>query len=124
MKDDIICTVCPLGCSIEVVHDGREITSLTGNRCQRGVPYARQEVFHPLRTVTTTVAVAGGAIPYLPVKTAQPVPRNSVGDVMNAARSVVARAPVRRGDRVASDIAGSGVDLVATRTVLQKKPAG
>jgi CxxC motif-containing protein len=124
MKEEIICTVCPLGCSIEVVHDGASITSLTGNRCQRGVPYARQEVFHPLRTVTTTVAVSGGEIPFLPVKTARPVPRDAVSEVMRATRSLIARAPVRCGDSIASDIAGSGIDLVATRTVMQKKPAG
>ncbi len=40
---------------------------------------------------------------------------------MRSARSVTAAAPVDRGRVVAADIAGSGIDLAATRTVAKKK---
>ena len=67
-----------------------------------------------MRTVTSLVAVAGGEHPLCPVKTAQAVPKAKIPEVLKARRSLRVQAPVAIGDVLMRDIAGTGVDLVAT----------
>ena len=114
---EFICVACPIGCMLTVKVKGREVRSVTGNRCSKGPLYAAQEVAGPRRVVTTTVRLHGGRIPLLPVKTRVAVPRDSARAVVIAASSVVVSAPVDLGDVVLPDVAGTGVDLVATRSV-------
>ncbi len=108
---ELICIVCPRGCRLKV-DDGLNVT---GNFCPRGAEYAKAELTHPTRTVTSTVRVEGAEIPRCPVKTAAPVPKESIRDVMAALDGVTLRAPVRVGDTVIDDVCGTGVKVVATR---------
>ena len=58
----LTCIRCPRGCTVTVtLADDGTITSVTGNSCMRGDKYARDEVTHPVRVVTTTVPVVGSA---------------------------------------------------------------
>ena len=82
-----------------------------------GDAYARKEVTHPTRIVTTTVQVAGGTAPVVSVKTAQDIPKGKIFDCAAALRDVRVQAPVAIGDVVLSDAAGTGVDVVATKAV-------
>lgn len=59
-KRELTCIGCPLGCSITVTMENAEILDVTGNTCKRGDAYARKEVTHPTRIVTSTVRVSGG----------------------------------------------------------------
>ena len=112
-KHELTCIVCPVGCRITVEVDGEEIR-VSGNQCKRGEAYCRQEVSCPVRTVTSLVAVRGGEHPLCPVKTAQAVPKAKIPEVIAILRSLHAQAPVAMGDVLMHDIAGTGVDLVAT----------
>lgn len=110
----IVCTVCPTGCVMEARCDG----SVLGNACPRGKEYALCELACPLRLFTGTVKVSGGgARRLLPVKTACEVPRSKLFDVARACRRVLVEPPVRVGDVVLPDVAGTGVALVATASV-------
>ena len=60
-KRNLTCIGCPMGCQITVEFEGEEVFSVKGNTCAIGDKYARQEVTHPERTVTSTVVVVGGA---------------------------------------------------------------
>lgn len=112
----LTCIRCPRGCQVEAVLCGGEVVSVSGNSCKRGETYARSEVENPVRTVTTTVPVAGSAArKMVSVKTSRDVPKDKVMDVMRAVMGVVASAPVRIGDVVCADVAGTGADLVATK---------
>ena len=115
VKDPLICIRCPLGCFLEVDHDGRHILLVTGNRCKKGLEYAEKEIFHPERIVTTTVRLDGAEFPLLPVKTGGAVPRDLAFRVIEAASRLSVRAPVSVGQVLLADVAGSGVDLVACR---------
>lgn len=53
----------------------------------------------------------------LPVKTSAPVPKASIMDVMREVNRITVRGPARLGDVIAANIAGTGVDLLATRTM-------
>lgn len=116
MQETLTCIRCPRGCSLVAIVDGDGVvTSVSGNACRRGVDYARAEIACPLRTVTSTVPVEGsGLLRMLPVRTAGEVPRDRVLDVMAELASVRALAPVTMGDVVLRDVAGTGVDVVAT----------
>ena len=123
-KKEFICIACPLGCTLTVRTKGGELKSVSGNRCKRGVTYAKQEVTSPRRVVTTTVRIQGGPIGLLPVKTREPVARDSARDVVIAASRVVAVAPVHMGDTIVADVCGTGVDLVAARScIVATEPA-
>ena len=79
---ELICIVCPKGCHLQV--DEENGCRVTGNACPRGAVYGREELLNPVRTVTTTMRVAGGMSPRAPVKTARPVPKDRVFEAMQA----------------------------------------
>jgi CxxC motif-containing protein len=113
-----LCIGCPLGCRLEVEVRDRDIVEVRGSSCKKGVAFGRSEHTHPERVATTTVAVTGAAWPRLPVKTLAPVPKALVRDVCAALHEIVVAAPVGVGDVVLADVCGTGVDVVATRTML------
>jgi CxxC motif-containing protein len=112
-----LCIGCPLGCRLELDESQGEILEVRGNSCKKGQEFARQEHTDPRRLVTTTVAVEGARWPRLPVKTTATVPKALVREVCRALAAVTLRAPVAAGDVVVTDVLGTGVDVVATRTV-------
>ena len=113
----LICVNCPMGCALTVKLENGRVTAVGGNQCARGAVYAEAECVNPTRTVTSTVPVDGGDVEMLPVKTRAPIPKSRIMACMESLRGVRVKAPVRLGDVVAADIAGTGVDVVATRSV-------
>jgi CxxC motif-containing protein len=111
-----LCIGCPLGCRLEVEEDaGDTIVEVRGWSCRKGERYGRQEHTDPRRMVTTTVGIEGATLARLPVKTNRPVPKDQVREICRLLRTLKVAAPVRMGDVVLADIAGSGADVVATR---------
>ena len=108
----MICINCPKGCEMDVVVDGANVT-VTGNTCPKGEVYARSEVTNPTRMVTGLVRVAGMRKP-LPVKTKTPVPKWKISDVLFSMHQATVQLPVKIGDVIVANVAGTGVDLVAT----------
>ena len=92
----------------------RKVVAVTGNQCKRGVEYARTEAVRPMRTVTSTVRAVGGVRPVAAVKTVPEVPKAKIFEVMAAIRGITARAPLRIGDVLLRDAAGTGSDIVVT----------
>jgi len=116
----ITCILCPNGCVLDVTYDGKpsaETISVTGNLCPRGKDYAIEELTDPKRTLTTSVLVEGGTEPLVSVRTASPIPRSMIMEVREVLQGIVVDAPVAIGDLIARDIAGTGVDVIATRSV-------
>lgn len=116
-KRELICIGCPLGCMLTVELDGKEVVSVSGNTCIRGDKYARKEVTNPTRIVTSTVLVKGGDKPSVSVKTKEDIPKEKIFDCMRALKGVCVEAPVRSGDVLVENAAGTGVDIVATKNV-------
>ena len=111
-----------MGCPITVEMDGDEVVSVTGNTCKRGDVYARKEVTDPTRIVTSTVRVIGGKADMVSVKTKEDIPKGKIFDCVKALKGVEVEAPVRIGDVIVPDVAGTGVDIVATRNVARSLP--
>ena len=112
-KHILTCIGCPLGCTLTV----ESVENITGYTCKRGLEYARKEITCPARTVTSTVRVTGGVVPVTSVRTATDVPKEAIQRVMAAINSLVVSAPVKIGDVLKENIAGTGVALVATKAV-------
>ena len=114
-KRDLTCIVCPMGCALEVLLEGGEVRSVTGNTCPRGEAYARNECTHPTRVLTSTVAIAGGIHSRLPVKTSGAIPRERVSEAAALLRELRVTAPVKAGQVLLPNILDTGVDVVAPR---------
>ena len=116
-KRNIICIGCPLGCMIEVIINQGEIQEVKGNSCKRGEIYARKECVCPTRIVTSTVMVEGGVIPMVSVKTSGDIHKEKIEACMRALKGVKVSAPVHIGDVIETNVAETGVDIVATKAV-------
>ncbi len=110
----LICIQCPLGCPLNVSIENGEIVKVEGQSCKRGEVYAKKEITAPTRTVTSTVALIGGKLPVVAVKTKTDIPKEKIFDCMQVINNTVANAPVRVGDVLVKDLCGTGVALVAT----------
>ncbi|MDE6738169.1 MAG: DUF1667 domain-containing protein [Lachnospiraceae bacterium] len=115
---NLICINCPMGCPLTVEMDGDEVVNVSGNTCKRGDTYGRKEVTNPTRIVTSTVKVTGGEADMVSVKTKQDIPKGKIFECVKALKDVEVQAPVHIGDVIVSDVAGTGVDVVATRNVV------
>lgn len=121
MERKLTCIGCPLGCEITVETEGNEIKAVTGNTCPRGEAYARKEVTSPTRIVTTTVRVEGGCLPVVSVKTKEDIPKDKITDCVKALQKICVKAPVGIGNVVLYNVAGTGIDVVATKNVKAKE---
>lgn len=115
-KREMTCIICPMGCSLTVEMEGEEVTSISGNTCNRGAAYAEAEVRHPQRTVTSTMRCDNGDV--LSVKTDRPIPKSKVMDCMEMINAHVAALPVAVGQVLLRDVFGS--NIIAT----ENKQAG
>lgn len=113
----MICITCPVGCTLEVTHEGKTLIKVDGNQCKKGIEYAENELTDPRRMVPTTVKVRGGVHPLVPVCTAAPFPKPRVFDLLAELRKVELQAPVKIGQVVLENALGTGVDVVATRNL-------
>lgn len=120
-KRELICIGCPLGCMVSIEMDGNELKSIKGNTCKRGEDYAIKEMTNPTRIVTSTVRVDGGHLDMVSVKTKSDIPKGMIFDCVKALKDISVTAPVQIGDVIVSDVAGTGVDLVATKEIFVKK---
>ena len=109
----MICINCPRGCELDVEQAADGTVTVTGNACPRGEDYGRAELVNPTRMVTGLVRVAGLRKP-LPVKTKTAIPKGKIDATLFALHQTTVQLPVRIGDVIIPDVAGTGVDIVAT----------
>jgi CxxC motif-containing protein len=117
-ENEFICIMCPLGCAVVVKSDeSGQITEVLGNKCAKGEKYVRDEASHPLRVLTSTVAVESAQFARLPVRTSDLIPKDRIFDCMKEIQKIRAKAPVKLGDKIIENILGLGVDVIATRDI-------
>lgn len=115
MEKIITCINCPVGCRMKVtMDDSGQVLSVDGNSCNRGNKYARQECTLPLRMITAVIPAENSSIP-LSVKTAEPVPKDLIPEVMEQLKKIHISAPIAMGQIILPNICGTGVDIIATR---------
>ena len=127
MKRELTCIICPMGCLLEAdcepAEDGAlHVTAVAGNTCPRGERYAKSELSHPVRTVTSTVTIQKARYCRLPVITSGPVPKERIFDVMREIRAVCVCAPVQIHDIIIENVCGLGVHVIASRSMERNLP--
>jgi len=113
-EQKVTCIVCPAGCEIIARVKKNRIIEINGNRCKKGAEYARSEVVEPKRVLTTTVRLEDGRP--LPVKTAEPIPRELMFKAIKELKEVRVKVPVKMGEVVHQNVGGSNVDVISTRS--------
>ena len=116
-KKHFVCVVCPVGCEVDVVHDGSRIISMEGNECEKSEEFVSQELIEPMRILTTTVRVEGSRWPVIPVRTDKAVPKRLFPPIMRQLRHIKLQAPVNMFDVVVRDVLRTGANIIATRTM-------
>ena len=111
---ELICITCPKGCHLKV---DEQTFAVTGNACPRGAAYGANELRNPVRVVTSTVVVTGSEIRRLPVKTDRPIPKGKMFAVMEEIARVQVTGPVRVGDVLIANVAGTEGNVVATKNL-------
>lgn len=116
-KKHFVCVVCPIGCEIDVVHDGSKIISMEGNKCEKSEEFVSQELIEPMRILTTTVRIQGSRWPVIPVRTDKAIPKRLFPRIMKQLRLIKLQAPVNMMDVVVKDALRTGANIIATRTM-------
>ena len=114
---EFICVTCPVGCTLEAVVEGKELVDLEGQACQRGLAFVREELAAPKRMLTTTVRVEGGALPLVPVRSSEPLPKGLLLAVAARLREIVLQAPVSEHQLVLGNAMATGVDIYTSRAL-------
>jgi CxxC motif-containing protein len=114
-----------MGCSLSAAVDSSGAVTVTGNRCPRGAAYAVEELRAPKRTVTATCAIvdAGDGPRRVPVKTSAPCPRERIHELLKDIYTLSVRLPVQTGDVVIAGWKGTGIDVIAARTLTEPAKA-
>lgn len=113
---EITCINCPVGCRLTVELEEGKVVSVTGNTCPRGAVYAKQECVDPLRMVTAVVPAKGSFAP-VSCKTRTPIPKKLIADCMKELAALELTAPVAAGSVILPNVCGTGVDVIATKSV-------
>ena len=114
MERNITCILCPRGCAMTVTGELGNL-QVSGNTCPKGLEYAINECTNPVRTVTSTIRVSDRKDTMVSVKTASPVPKEKMMEVMAALRSITVSAPVKIGDVVLTGVFGT--DIIVTKEI-------
>ncbi len=111
---ELTCIVCPVGCHL-MVDDEEQIS---GNRCPRGIVYAKAELTDPKRMVTSTVKTNHPLFPRLSVKTSKPISKALVFKAIDELSNIVINHDIHIGDVVIAHILDTDVDIIATKDIL------
>jgi CxxC motif-containing protein len=120
--DRLTCVLCPVGCELAIDRDAAGELRVAGHQCDKGVPFALEEVLRPKRNLATSVPVRGTSAQMVSVRLSAAVPREMLFPILAEIAKLRPEAPVRRGQVLITDVLGTGADVVATRTTDGVKP--
>lgn len=113
MQKELICIVCPMGCSIKVTLEGGSVTGVSGNTCKRGEQYAKSECTNPVRVITTTVLADSGET--VPVKTDRAIPKGMMHECMEKINALhPSDKEIFVGSVILENILNTGANIVVT----------
>ncbi len=120
MNKKLMCVLCPNSCTLKIEYDEktRQVLSVIGNKCKRGVGFAEQEITDPLRTLTFSVLVEGGSLPLVSTRTKKPIKLSQLIETADKLKKINLKAPVKAGDVVYKD---DICKVVATKNIPKKK---
>ena len=117
IEKEITCIVCPIGCKILVRAVENQFELLKGNKCKKGIDYARNEALDPRRMLTSSVLVENGEWPLVSVKSSRPIPKDKVFSVLKKIRKTRVNAPVKSGQIIIKNVVDTKINIVATKSI-------
>ncbi len=114
---EFTCVSCPMGCMLQATPLESGEFKISGNSCKRGLTYGLQEMKDPKRNISSTVCVSGAEINSLPVKTAEPIPKGKIFEIMKEINKITVKAPINVGDVIIENVLNTGVNIIATRNL-------
>ena len=119
-ETELICIMCPLACRVLVsADDDGHILDVVHHQCKEGREYAIAEYRFPARVLTTTLLTAGALRPLLPVRSSKPIPKTRLMEVMYSLSKIRIESPVKMGQVIVPNIAGTGADMISTDELLE-----
>ena len=115
MKKAITCIVCPRGCAMTADIQENTIT-IAGNACTRGEKHAIGECTNPVRSLTSIIRVRNREDTMVSVKSAAPVPKEKLFEIMDIIHKTRVNAPIKIGDILIPGVFGT--DIIATKEIL------
>jgi len=102
-----------------VEYENKNLISVAGNDCKRGIKYASDEITNPRRTLTSTVILNlnKSKQKLLPVKTDKPISKEKIFEAMKIINKIKITSPVKMGEVVYFDFTETGINLVAGRDI-------
>lgn len=110
-RGNMICTVCPKSCVMQVT---AHPFSVSGNCCEKGENFARQELENPKRVLTAVVGTDDPKNPVLSVRTDRAIDKSELFSVMKKVKRIRVKGAAVPGQVICRNIAGTGADLIAT----------
>lgn len=107
---ELICITCPKGCHLKI---DETTLVVTGNSCEKGAEYGKNEVTNPVRVLTSIVKMADNRV--CSVKTDKAIPKGKIFEIMDALKEIRLSAPVHIGDVVVENVCGTGANWIATK---------
>lgn len=117
MTREMTCVTCPIGCRLTAERAESGEIRVGGNKCDRGRVYAEAELTSPKRVLTLCLRAGAGGTAMLPCKTAAPFPKELIPELIAELRKLRVALPAALGDVVLADALGTGIDVVATRSL-------
>jgi len=116
MNKTIKCIACPIGCDISVDfnEETKEIISFSGNECQRGARFIKEEIKSPARLLTTTIQTDSKDHPRIPVRSSVPVPKEKIMEMVREVKKIKVELPVRSGQVLFKNIMDTGADIISS----------
>ena len=115
----ITCITCPIGCRIAIETTEGQY-SFSGNRCEKGMKFARTELTSPVRSLTTTVRTVFADVPVLPVRTSVEVPKEKITEIMRKLSKIKVTKRIGIGETVSANILGTNCDIIVTSDIIAK----
>jgi CxxC motif-containing protein len=116
----MVCFICPKSCFLSVQEVNGEIR-VEGNHCLRGIEFARKEHGDPERILTSTMRVNNGTLPLVSIRSENPVKKAELINLIKHFDVLSIDAPISNGQTLFSGIGQNKVNIIATRSVEQRK---
>ncbi len=120
----LTCTICPVGCLLEIKKNAEGKYDVKGNQCKRGITHAYNEIIEPVRTLTTSAYTytkqningkTSIIIKEIAVRTNKPIPLAKLKKSAEVVRNYKIEKEVFTGDVIIENLLGTGADVIVTR---------
>ncbi len=113
----LTCISCPEGCILDIIANEQKIISVSGNKCKKGLDFAKNELFYPKRILTTTIALESEESFRLPVRSSNAISKKDIFSTIKDLKEIKAKAPVKMGDTVFKKNGETEIIIVASMSV-------